>query len=65
MPLSRGMPGQRIVPGAWRQGRNMHDVQPSRGHNVDHLQWKRHRNLVKHWCNSPVGSVAWQERMVT
>ena len=43
----------------------MFDVQAPRGHNVANLAGKRLRYLVKHLCNSPAGSVAWQERMVT
>jgi len=62
--VDRESAGHRLVPGAWRQGRNMNDVQAPRGRNVDFLQEKRVRSLVKHWCNTPVGSVAWQERML-
>ena len=43
----------------------MIDVQAPRGYNVANLAGKRLRHLVKHVCNSLVGSVAWQERTVT
>ncbi|KAJ8021186.1 hypothetical protein HOLleu_40981 [Holothuria leucospilota] len=50
-----------LVPGAWRQGRNMRDVQVVKGPNRDTREGKRLRNLIKHWCNSKAGSVPWQE----
>uniref|UniRef100_A0A3Q1G1T0 DDE Tnp4 domain-containing protein n=1 Tax=Acanthochromis polyacanthus TaxID=80966 RepID=A0A3Q1G1T0_9TELE len=34
------------------------------GPNTASRDGKRQRNLLKHWCNSPTGSVHWQERMV-
>ena len=63
--VDREMAGHRLVPGEWRHVRNMVDEQAPRGHNVDNLAGKRLRHHVKHWCNSPADSVAWQERMVT
>ena len=63
--VDREMADHRLVPGEWRHGRNMLDVHAPRGHNVANLAGKRLRHIVKHLCNSPAGSVAWQERMVT
>ena len=51
------------VPGAWRRGRQMNDCQFVLGHNRDNREGKMQRNLLKHWVNSPAGSVPWQDRM--
>ena len=50
-----------IIPGAWRQGRNMDDTVNVSGPNIDNREGKRQRNLIMHWCNSPEGSVPWQD----
>ncbi|XP_056016392.1 uncharacterized protein LOC130053332 isoform X2 [Ostrea edulis] len=52
------------VPGAWRRGRNLHDTVIVTGNNNQNKDGKKIRNLLKHWCNSEVGSVPWQDRMV-
>ena len=62
--VDREMADHRLIPGEWRHGRNMIDIQAPRGHNGANMAGKRLRHLVKHWCNSPAGSGAWQERMV-
>ena len=59
--VDREMAGHRLVHGDLRHGRNMLDEQSPMGHNVDNLEGKRLRHLVKHWCNYP----AWQEWIVT
>ena len=56
--VDREMTDHRLDPGEWRHGSNLLDVQDPRGHNVAKLAGNRLRHLVKHWCNSPAGSVA-------
>ena len=53
-----------LIPGAWREGVNMDDVQNTRGGNLDYLEAKQQRLYLKHYVNSPVGAVPWQDRMV-
>ena len=53
-----------FVPGAWREGRNLEDTQRVAGFNTASKEGKKQRNLIKHWMNSPAGSVPWQERML-
>ena len=54
------------VPGAWRREGELDDtiidniVAPNRPSKMGKAQ----RNLIKHWVNSPVGSVPWQDRQV-
>ena len=51
-----------LVPGEWRNERQMGDCLVALGHNRDNRMGKMQRNLLKHWMNSPVGRVPWQER---
>lgn len=55
-----------IAPGEWRQGRNLVDIQyhQVQAPNRASREGKMQRNLIKHWCNSPAGSVPWQDRMI-
>ena len=53
-----------FIPGEWRRGRQMRDCEFEFGHNRDHREGKMQRNLLKHWVNSPVGSVPWQEKSI-
>ena len=53
-----------VIPGEWRRGRNMADCDVAQGPNRDNREGKKLRNLLKHWVNSPAGSVAWQDRMI-
>lgn len=55
-----------LVPGEWRRDRNMEDTGTDniRGHNTASKEGKIVRNTLKHWVNSPAGSVPWQDRMV-
>ena len=53
-----------FIPGAWREGRNLVDTQRVTGFNIASKEGKMQRNLIKHWVNSPAGSVPWQERMI-
>ena len=51
-------------PGAWREGRNLQDTVVARGPNTASRKGKKQRNLLKHWVNSPVGAVPWQDNMI-
>ncbi|KAJ8019718.1 hypothetical protein HOLleu_41410 [Holothuria leucospilota] len=53
-----------IIPGEWRRGLNMQDTVTIHGPNVDNREGKKIRNVLKHWVNSPVGAVPWQDRMI-
>ena len=55
-----------LVPGAWRQGRNLLDTRADRvaGHNRDFKKAKAQRNLIREWCDGSAGSVPWQDRMI-
>ena len=55
-----------LVPGAWREGRNLEDTRPERigGNNRDFRKAKAQRNLIMEWCSSPAGMVPWQDRML-
>lgn len=53
-----------FVPGAWRRGRNLDDTIHVVAANRDLRVGKRQRNLLKHWVNSEVGRVPWQNRMI-
>ena len=53
-----------IIPGEWRNGRQMRDCRFALGHNRDNREGKKQRNLLKHWANSPAGTVEWQDKMV-
>lgn len=48
---------QNMIPGEWRRGRQMRDCQVVQGPNRDNREGKKLRNLLKHWVNSPAGSV--------
>ncbi|XP_053391958.1 putative nuclease HARBI1 [Mercenaria mercenaria] len=53
-----------LVPGAWRNYVNLEDMENIRGGNVDGREAKQQRIYLKHYMNSPAGSVPWQDRMV-
>lgn len=53
-----------FVPGAWREGRNLEDTERVTGFSRPSKEGKKQRNLIKHWLNSPVGAVPWQDRMI-
>ena len=53
-----------MQPGAWRSACDLADTMVVQGPNRASRQGKMQRNLLKHWCNSPAGSVPWQEMMV-
>ena len=53
-----------FVPGAWREGRYLEDTEIVPGANRASKEGKKQRNLIKHWVNSEVGSVSWQDMMI-
>ena len=53
-----------LVPGAWRNGRQMEDVNNPVGGNRSSKVAKAQRAYLKHYYNSAAGSVEWQERMI-
>lgn len=55
-----------LAPGDWKQDKNLEDtlVQNVQGPNRASREGKAQRNLIKHWCCSPAGSVPWQEQRV-
>lgn len=53
-----------MEPGEWRQGRNLMDTVDVQGPNRASREGKKQRNLLRHWCNTPAGSVEWQDRMI-
>jgi hypothetical protein len=55
---------QNLIPGAWRHGRHMRECQFVQGPNRANREGKKLRNLLKHWVNSPAGSVQWQDNMI-
>jgi len=52
-----------VIPGAWRDAANMHDMENIRGAYVTN-EAKKQRLYLKHYYNSDVGSVPWQEQMI-
>jgi hypothetical protein len=53
-----------IIPGEWRRGRNMSDIENVVAPNTGSLKAKKMRLYLKHYVNSAAGSVAWQNSMV-
>ncbi len=53
-----------IVPGAWRQQAELHDLEDERGSNIDTIKAKNQRKVLTQYYNSIVGSVPWQEDMI-
>lgn len=50
-----------LIPGAWRNDVNLLDMNQRQGGNRDTREAKRQRLYLKHYINSPRGSVPWQE----
>jgi len=56
--------GHNIIPGAWRRGLNMTDIDNVVAPNTGSLKAKKMRLYLKHYLNSPAGAVEWQNKMV-
>ena len=63
--LDRELPDGEMEPGEWRTGRNLEDTVEVQAPNTASKDAKKQRNLIRHWCNSPAGSVPWQDRIVS
>ena len=53
-----------VVPGAWRQDRNMQDLHNVMGGNRAMRAAKLQQLYLKHYINSRAGSVPWQNKMI-
>lgn len=52
-----------LIPGSWREGRDMQGLMPLSGHNTQ-KKAKDQREYLSHCCMSASGAVPWQERMM-
>jgi len=55
---------QALIPGAWREDRDMEGLMHLSGHNSQ-KEAKEQRDYLSHYYLSPAGAVPWQERMFT
>ena len=53
-----------LVPGTWRDGLNMQDIDNIAGGNHTTRAAKAQRIYLKHYYNSPAGAVLWQNNMI-
>ena len=53
----------RLVPGQWRQGVNLQEMEVTAG-NRDTQITKKQRLYLIHYYNSPVGATVWQNDMI-
>ncbi len=53
-----------VIPGEWRNGANMQDVNNLVGSNRTTIKAKNQREYLKLYINSLAGSVPWQDRMI-
>jgi hypothetical protein len=53
-----------IIPGEWRRGRNMTDIERVVAPNAGSRKAKKQRLLLKHYLNSDAGLVPWQMKMI-
>jgi hypothetical protein len=53
-----------LQPGEWRQGRQMADGDNGHARNAASTAGVRQRDYLKHYLNSPAGSVDWQQNMI-
>ena len=52
------------IPGAWRNDRVLQDMHRVARGNVPNREGKRLREYLKHYNNSDVGRLSWQEHMI-
>jgi len=53
-----------VIPGAWRDDAHLDDMDIQRGGNFTTREAKKQRLYLKHYYNSPVGAVPWQNQMI-
>ncbi len=53
-----------VIPGEWRNGANMQDVDNLICGNRTIIMAKKQREYLKFYLNSLAGSVPWQDRMI-
>lgn len=53
-----------VIPGFWRNGANLDDMEQIRGGNYSTTVAKKQRLYLKHYYNSPAGAVPWQNNMI-
>ena len=61
--LDREDQDHNLIPGAWRTGYEMHDINRNLGGNTSKNRAKGQRDLLKLYY-SDIGSVPWQDRMI-
>ena len=54
----------RVIPGQWRQGACLQDIEDVAHGNRDTQVAKGQRLHLKHYYNVPVGAIAWQRDMI-
>ena len=54
----------RVIPGQWRQGACLQDIEDVAGSNRDTQVAKRQRLYLKQYYNAPVGATVWQRDMI-
>ena len=54
----------RVIPGQWRQGACLQDIEDVAGGNRNTQVAKRQRLYLKHYYNAPVGATVWQRGMI-
>lgn len=62
--MDQEAPDHRVVPGAWRDQRNMEDMNDVALGNQATARAKVQRLYLTHYVNSEVGSVPWQEKAI-
>lgn len=63
--LDREDDGHNLIPGSWREGAVLDDMEERLAGNQTTRDAKRQRLYLKHYYNGASGSVPWQERMAT
>ena len=54
----------RVIPGQWRQGACLQDIEEVAGGNRDTQVAKRQILYLKHYYNAPVGAMVWQRDII-
>ena len=62
--LDRDDANMNLIPGAWRDGRVLREVDAVRGGTRASREAKKQRLYLKNYYNNAVGSVPWQQNMI-